>query len=167
MAMPPTEIRYNRPLLRRVIAVCVIAAILITVGVTQNPLVIVDKLIKGVYGMMMLGLGFAVGWMGNIVRDNHPVLTLHSGGLMIHRGNRGLVSWGSVVKWKLRRNKNGYYLELRTTGKDYSISLNSLERSERQIEELVASYIQEPGPGGLLRKSERAGWGWWEIKPVR
>jgi hypothetical protein len=151
MALPPMEIRYSRRAFYLVIFFCMLWVVLMT-GMTYFLSRDLHTMIPYfTHSIMILTVGIILGWATRTLWDNRPVLTFHSHGLQLHGRKQIFIAWGAITKWKIRSTKGGYYLDIRTADQKKSIPLNMLERSSKTIEELMQTYIRQPGPGGFQR----------------
>jgi hypothetical protein len=81
-----------------------------------------------------------------MISSRAPVITFQSTGIVLQRKGDKYIAWDSIVEWKMRRDKSSYSLIIRTNEGKTRVSLDMLDRNAKQIEEMVKTYIRQPGP---------------------
>jgi len=151
MALPPFEIRYKKSALYFVFGVLGF----IFFGATFM-IFFSGAALSGAYTYISYFTTVLILALGGVLlykrfKDPRPVLVFLSDGLLFPRKHERFIPWGSVTKWKIRRDKSNYRLVVHTDHGKTSIDITWLETSVKHIEELMARYIRQPGPGGFLR----------------
>jgi hypothetical protein len=151
MALPPFEIRYKKSALYFVFGVLGFIFFGATFMTFFSGIGRGDTYMYVRYFTTVLVLALCGVLLSKRFKDPRPVLVFLSDGLLFPRKNELFIPWGSVTQWKIRRDKSNHRLIVHTDHGKTSIDITWLDISVKHIEELMARYIRQPGPGGFLR----------------
>ncbi len=111
------------------------------------------------FGMGVVNVWLVISWLLGVtiflsagyyfytmISSRAPVITFQSTGIVLHRKGDKYIAWDSIVEWKMRRDKSSYSLIIGTNEGKTRVSLDMLDRNAKQIEEMVKTYIRQPGP---------------------
>jgi len=151
MALPPTELRYRKSM--RYFILIVSGFILITLPLTfmSGGSAKATPFAYLVGSASVILLVFVSQWLYRRASSKEPVLIFRSDGLQVVTKNNRLIQWGEITEWKIRRYKSSHSLIVYTRERTTRIDITWLDLPVKEIEELVRTYIRQPGPGGFLR----------------
>ena len=151
MAIPPMELRYRKSLSYFVLGlfglffITTPFTIFVSGGTKTGPMVYLTCVAS------MILLAFIGLRMYRRVSSREPVLVFTSEGLSIPVKNNQFIQWGAITKWKIRNEKSSQYLIIYTSQGKTRIDITWLDLPVKEIQQLMGSYIRQPGPHGFLR----------------
>jgi cytochrome c biogenesis protein CcdA len=150
MALPPTQIFYSRYtalpfLLVGSFLLFVLTLMFFAEQAPAYPLIYIG------YAAGLVVVFFGWRWFIGQLKVRRPALTFHSDGLEIHKDG-SFIAWSRVTEWKIRSDKGGDYLIMRTPEGKRRINVRVMDRPKGVIRDLVKQYIAQPGPGIVPRR---------------
>lgn len=151
MALPPTQVFYSR---YTALPFLIVGTFLYFVATTV-PYASGEKppgpVLYLAYACGLIGLFFAWRWFVRQLKVKRLALTFHSDGLEIH-SDGSFIAWSSVTEWKIRRDKGGDYLIMRTPEGKRRINVRLMDMPTGDVRDLIKTYIAQPGPGIVSRR---------------
>jgi len=148
MALPPIEIRYRKNAFYLFMAIAILPMIMVSCVVfTASP----SWTLYLAYLFALVAVFFIFRWLILTTRSDRPVLVFESHAMTVNSRKSRTIPWSSITQWKIRRDKGGDTLIIRTTSGKVSVQLTWLDIPSKEIKRLMESYIDQPGPGGHTR----------------
>ena len=148
MALPPTEIRYSKYAFYLIVAINIfifVPMLFSLFAIRPSFLICVN------YVVVMLVSFFVSRYFSQKVRSEVPMLVFESHALTINRRKTKTILWGEITEWKIKSDKGGDSLVIRTASGRTEVKLSLLNAKTKAIESLMSTYIREPGPHGVRR----------------